>query len=173
MEGGGRGDGYRCDSCNKTFSRRFNLERHRKKVCYGQMGGYTCEHCGKRFTREQRLGAHNRFCRSFEAMGTPRAPVAPGPSNVGRPRQRGGRRPGVRGRMPADLDLFRDTLRAAPVVEGDAPLSNLIANYWTSIQSRLKCQKTMDTLNVRLWSPQDVVGVGVDREDLWRKLETL
>ncbi|GAB1604199.1 zinc finger protein 436-like [Argonauta hians] len=61
--GGSKGSGtpgaFKCEFCNRTFSRRDNLERH--KSTHADIKQFNCKDCGKSFSRKSYLTVHSRI----------------------------------------------------------------------------------------------------------------
>ena len=49
---------YQCEQCSKTFSMKYNLNRHVKE--HNQEKKYQCKSCGKLFSRKEHLDRHSK-----------------------------------------------------------------------------------------------------------------
>ncbi|XP_020916740.1 zinc finger protein OZF, partial [Exaiptasia diaphana] len=49
---------FRCDICNKSFSGKQNLEKHKKSVHSEKI--FKCERCGETFNRQDNLKRHEK-----------------------------------------------------------------------------------------------------------------
>ena len=56
---------YVCDLCNRSFSTRRSLKRHRESV-HRQSGGFSCRVCGRRFYRKDVLQRHAKTHQTVE-----------------------------------------------------------------------------------------------------------
>jgi transposase-like protein len=53
---------FKCDLCSKTFTSKFNLERHKnnKKPCNAIKESYNCDICKSNFDYKAHLDIHNK-----------------------------------------------------------------------------------------------------------------
>lgn len=64
---------YKCQKCNKEFSRKWSLQRHIDK-CMGQVDLLSCEYCDKLFSHEKSRFKHYKICeKKKEAEENPEA----------------------------------------------------------------------------------------------------
>lgn len=55
---------FKCEGCYKSFSRKYNLDRHIPK-CNGRQTPYQCTACLKSFTCSSGLSQHKHFCKGY------------------------------------------------------------------------------------------------------------
>lgn len=60
-----------CDECGKAYSRKAELDRHRRtNKKHNGIGKYPCGCCGKWFTRDDARLRHERMCEVGEGSGS-------------------------------------------------------------------------------------------------------
>ena len=55
---------FKCDICEKTFTRERDMRRH-KKTIHEKATGVCCNKCKKSFTRVDNLKAHQKVCSKY------------------------------------------------------------------------------------------------------------
>ena len=55
---------FKCDICEKTFTRERNMRRHKENV-HGKSTGVCCNKCNKSFSRVDNLKRHEKVCSKY------------------------------------------------------------------------------------------------------------
>ena len=60
-------DDKTCNKCNKTFSRKWDLKKH-KETCKGIIDKFSCEYCNKKFTHHDSRYKHIKTCKKKKEL---------------------------------------------------------------------------------------------------------
>ena len=122
-----------CGLCQKSFTRKFNFQRHFNSVHDARFSGFECRKCGKKFTTRFYQMQHIRKCKFHRQSG---------------------------GNILLDNNEHNHSNEnensEPPVVDGESTsLMQLIKTRWTSIRSYFKCHKVMDIFNFRVFQQKE------------------
>ena len=124
---------YFCDICHQSFSRGFNLRRHKNTVHpAGTISGFQCIQCNKCFTTKYSLTRHLKTCK-----------VTIQPSNSACT-QTGG----MRAQASHNHENNEEDVNVPQI--SNRSLKITLKKNWSAIKTYFKCRKVQDIFNFRL-----------------------